>query len=121
MQFKELEPRATIESQLNDPKGSVILINVFTLKSEDSDDFLKAWSAESEFFSRQPGYISTQLHQGVGGSTMYVNYAVWESAEYFAAAFRKPEFRETAKQFPASVIALPHLIRKLAVPGFCVS
>lgn len=120
MKFQELEPRATIESQLGDTGGPVVLLNVFTMDAKDAADFLRAWAAESEFFKKQPGYISTQLHQGVGGSTMYVNYAVWESAAAFAAAFRNPKFKETAKQFPASVIALPHLIRKVAVPGFCV-
>ena len=121
MQFKELDPRATIESQLGDTGGPLVLLNVFTLDPKDADAFLAAWSAESEFFKQQPGYISTQLHQGVGGSTMYVNYAVWESVAAFGAAFHNPKFQETAKQFPASVVALPHLIRKIAVPGYCVA
>lgn len=121
MQFRELEPRATIGSQLSDAGGPLVLLNVFTLEPQDAEAFLKAWSAESDFFRKQPGYISTQLHQGVGGSTMYLNYAVWESAAAFAAAFHNPEFKETAKQFPSSVIALPHLIRKIAVPGHCVA
>ncbi len=120
MNFEELEPRATIESQLSDKGGAVILLNVFTLEPEDAEAFLKAWSAESEFFSKQPGYISTQLHKGVGGDTMYVNYAVWESVAAFAAAFHNPEFKKTGRQFPESVVALPHLVRKIAVPGFCV-
>ena len=121
MNFQELEPRATIESQLNDSGGPVILINVFTLEADDAEAFLKAWANESSFFSTQPGYISTQLHQGVGGKTMYVNYAVWESAAAFAAAYHNPKFKETAKQFPSSVVALPHLIRKISVAGFCVA
>ena len=120
MQFQELDPRATIESQLSDTGGPVVLLNVFTMESADSAAFLRAWSAESEFFKKQPGYISTQLHQGVGRTTMYVNYAVWESAAAFAAAFHNPKFKETARQFPASVTALPHLIRKIGVSGYCV-
>lgn len=120
MKFQELEPRATIESQLSDTGGPVILLNVFTMEPQDAEGFLKAWSAESQFFAEQPGYISTQLHKGIGGDTMYVNYAVWESTADFAAAFQNPKFKETAKQFPESVVALPHLIRKIAVPGFCV-
>jgi heme-degrading monooxygenase HmoA len=120
-EFKELDPRAPIESQLSDTGGPVVLLNVFTLEPQDAEAFLQAWSAGSAFFKKQPGYISTQLHQGVGGSTMYVNYAVWESAAAFAAAFHNPEFKETSKQFPASVTALPHLIRKVAVPGYCVA
>lgn len=121
MNFEELEPRATIASQLGDTGGPVILLNVFTLEAKDSEGFLRAWSAESAFFKKQPGYISTQLHQGVGGTTMYVNYAVWESSAAFAAASHNPEFLEIGKQFPASVVALPHLVRKIAVPDFCVA
>ena len=120
MKSEEMEPRATIESQLGDTGGPVVLLNVFTLDAQDSAGFLHAWSAESEFFKRQPGFISTQLHQGVGGTTMYVNYAVWESATAFAAAFHDPRFKAAATQFPASVTALPHLIRKIGVPGYCV-
>ncbi|WP_419826423.1 antibiotic biosynthesis monooxygenase family protein [Sphingomonas sp.] len=121
MQFQELEPRATIESQLSDTEGQVVLLNIFTMEAQDADGFLAAWSREADFFKAQPGYISTQLHKGVGGSTMYVNYAVWESAAAFGAAFHNPTFKETAKAFPASVVALPHLVRKIAVPGYCVA
>ena len=121
MRFEELDPRATIASQLGDADGPLVLLNVFTMEPGDAEGFLRAWAAESAFFREQPGYISTQLHQGVGGSTMYVNYAVWESAAAFGAAFHKPEFKETAAQFPASVVALPHLVRKIAVPGYCVA
>jgi heme-degrading monooxygenase HmoA len=41
---------------------------------------------------RQPGYISTQLRQGIGGSTVFMNYALWESVAHFRAAFTHPEF-----------------------------
>ena len=121
MQFQELEPRAAIASQLGDTGGPLVLLNVFTMEASDADAFMQAWIAESEFFKQQPGYISTQLHQGVGGSTMYVNYAVWESAAAFAAAFHNPTFKETAQRFPASVVIKPHLIRKIPVAGFCVA
>ena len=64
VEFRELDPRATIESQLGDMEGPVVLLNVFIVAVEDSAAFLKAWSAESDFSKTQPGYISTQLHQG---------------------------------------------------------
>ena len=121
MEFRELEPRATIESQLGDDQGPVVLLNVFTMDADDADAFLAAWSTESEFFKQQPGYISTQLHQGVGGRTMFVNYAVWETAASFAAAFHHPSFKQFATKFPGSVVALPHLVRKIAVAGYCVA
>ncbi|HEU0200815.1 MAG TPA: antibiotic biosynthesis monooxygenase [Burkholderiaceae bacterium] len=39
---------------------------------------------------RQPGNISTQLHRGVAGSCVFLNYAAWESVDHFRAAFTHP-------------------------------
>ena len=44
----------------------------------------------------QPGFVSTVMHRPVGGSRLWVNYAVWDSASAFAAALASPEFREAA-------------------------
>jgi quinol monooxygenase YgiN len=66
--------------------GPVILINKFSVNPKDLDQFLKAWAAEAGKFKEQPGFISTQLHRGIGGSGTFVNYAVWESAAHFKKA-----------------------------------
>ena len=50
---------------------------------EEFDQFLKGWGAEAKRFKEQPGFISPQLHKGVGGSGTFVNYAVWESVAHF--------------------------------------
>jgi hypothetical protein len=55
--------------------GPVILINKFSVNPKDLDQFLKAWAAEAGKFKEQPGFISTQLHRGIGGSGTFVNYA----------------------------------------------
>jgi heme-degrading monooxygenase HmoA len=67
--------------------GSVILLNKFTVKPEDVDQFLKIFAATTEIFKQQPGFISTQLHRGIGNSTTFFNYVIWESAEHFKRAF----------------------------------
>ena len=36
-----------------------------------------------EMVKRQPGYISAQLHHGIGKSSMWLNYAVFETARAF--------------------------------------
>jgi len=54
----------------------VILINKFNVKSEEVDQFLKAWADDAAYFKSQPGFISTQLYRGIGGSSIFVNYAV---------------------------------------------
>jgi heme-degrading monooxygenase HmoA len=69
----------------------------------------------------QPGFISTQLHRGVGGSRVFINYAVWESTEHFKRALTNPEFQSKLGHYPPSAVASPHLFRKVAVPGICVA
>lgn len=64
--------------------------------------------------------ISTQLHRGIGGSSIFVNYAVWVSTEHFNKAINSPEFKSNLAGYPDSTVASPHLFEKVAVPGICV-
>ncbi len=72
----EMDERVTISAQWEENVGPVILINKFSVNPKDFDQFLKAWAAEAGKFKEQPGFISTQLHRGIGGSGTFVNYAV---------------------------------------------
>ncbi|MEM6986394.1 MAG: antibiotic biosynthesis monooxygenase, partial [Pseudomonadota bacterium] len=74
-----------------------------------------------EFMKQQPGYISTQLHKGVAGSSTFLNYAIWESAERFRMAFTNAEFQARIRAYPESAVASPHLFKKIGVAGFCVA
>jgi heme-degrading monooxygenase HmoA len=91
----EMDEDETLKSQLEEDVGSVILLNKFTMKPEDVDQFLKLFAATTEMFKQQPGFISAQLHRGIDGSSTFFNYVVWESAEHFKQAFNKPEFRSS--------------------------
>jgi quinol monooxygenase YgiN len=116
----EMDERVTIFTQTDEDVGSVILINKFNVDPKESDQFLKAWAAEAGKFKEQPGFISTQLHRGIGGSGTFVNYAVWESAAHFKKAVNNvmdPNNRMSG--FPPSTVASPHLFKKVAVPGIC--
>ena len=117
----EMDDKTTLIDQMEIGSGPVILINVFTVEEKDGPQFLKAWSADAAVMKRQPGFISTQLHKGVGGSRIFVNYAVWESAQDFKRAFSTPEFQSKMKDYPSNAIASPHLFQKIAVPGICVA
>ena len=90
------------------------------MKPEDVDGFPRAWAAEAEIMKRQSGFISTQLHRGIAGSCVFINYAVWESTEHYKRAFNNPEFQSMLAKHQASTIASPHLFKKVAVPGICV-
>lgn len=98
----------------------VILINKFNVKPEDIDQFLRAWAADAAYLKQQPGFISTQLHRGIGGSCVFINYAVWESVQHFKQATSDPEFRSGLARYPDSATGSPHLFRKVAVPGICI-
>jgi heme-degrading monooxygenase HmoA len=121
IQLIEMDETVTLGQQMGQEIGPVILINKFNVKPEEADQLLEAWTADAAFFKRQPGFISAQLHRGVGGSGVFINYAVWESVEHFRRAFSQPEFQEAMKAYPLSTIASPHLFQKVAVPNICVA
>jgi len=119
--FVEMDERVGIFAQMEEDAGPVILINKFSVSPEEFDQFLKGWATEAKKFKEQPGFISTQLHKGIGGSGTFVNYAVWESAAHFKKAVSivmDPQDKMSA--YPPSTVASPHLFKKTAVPGICV-
>jgi len=119
--LEHLNPLVPIQAQLESESSPVVLVNIFTVDPKDADQLVKAWENDANWMKSQPGYISTQLHRGIGGSSMFLNYAVWESVAHFRAAFSHPEFRSRLKDYPASTVAKPHLFSKLAVPNLCTS
>jgi quinol monooxygenase YgiN len=69
--------------------GPVILINKFNVQPDKVEQFLKDWTEDATGFKRQQGFVSAQLHKGIGKSTVFVNYAVWESMERYKEAVNK--------------------------------
>jgi heme-degrading monooxygenase HmoA len=116
-----LDPAFPIDRQLAVDAAPVVLVNLVTLDKADEPRFLEAWQNDAAFMKRQPGFISTQLHRAIGDSSAYVNYAVWESTAHYRAAFTHPEFKASLAAYPSSVVAIPHLFQKVAVPGICVA
>ena len=116
----EMDAQVTVFQQMEEGGGPVILINKFDVSPEEVDRFLSAWTADAGVMKRQPGFLSTQLHRGIAGSSVFINYAVWESTDAFRRAFANPEFQSRLKDYPSSAVGSPHLFRKVAVPGICV-
>jgi hypothetical protein len=59
----ETDDQITFSKQIEeDISGPVILINKFTVDSEDATKFLKAWADDADYFKHQPGLVSAQLH-----------------------------------------------------------
>jgi quinol monooxygenase YgiN len=85
--FIEMDERVTISKQMEgEDTGPIVFVNKFSVKSEDIDEFLKRWAADAALFRKQPGFISAQLHRGIAGSGVFINYAVWESASHLKNA-----------------------------------
>jgi len=117
----ETDEQVSFSKQIDgDTSGPVILINKFTVDPEDVSKFLKAWSKDAEYFKRQPGFISAQLHRGIGGSGVFVNYAVWESSDQLKKALDNIDLEALLKEYPPTTVVSPHLYKKVAVPGICV-
>jgi hypothetical protein len=58
--------------------GSVILINTFTVEPEEADQLQEVWASDAAFMKQQPGFISTQLHRGIGeSSSPFLDGAPW--------------------------------------------
>jgi heme-degrading monooxygenase HmoA len=120
LQLQPLDPKTPIFQQLNTDASPVVLVNIFHVAEADIPALLKAWEADANWMKRQPGYISTQLHRGIGGSTVFMNYALWESVAHFRAAFSHPEFKAALGHYPSTAVASPHLFTRLTVPNLCV-
>lgn len=120
-QFTEMDSSVTLFQQMETDVSPVVLINRFTVAQEEADQLLKAWAADAAFLKTQPGYISTQLHRGIGGSTVFVNVAIWESVAHFKSAFFHPTFQAALKDYPPSAAASPHLFSKVTVSNVCVA
>jgi quinol monooxygenase YgiN len=116
----EADEHVILSEQLEENVGPIILINKFNVKPEEADQFLKAWEKDATYFKSQPGFISAQLHRGIVGSGVFVNYAVWESTALFKKALSKIDLQELLSDYPASTVASPHIFTKVAVPGICV-
>lgn len=72
----EMDENVTLKSQLEENVAPVVLLNKFTVMPEDVDQFLKVFADTTSMFKQQPGFISAQLHRGIGGSNTFFNYVV---------------------------------------------
>ena len=124
--FVEMDDRMKFKDQIEEKIiGSVILINKFNVEPNKVEQLLKDWGEDATNFKQQPGFISTQLHRGIGKSSVFINYAVWESMEHYKKAVNKillsPESQSPLLKYDNnSLVISPHLFKKVAVPGICV-
>lgn len=121
LSLRPLDSDFPIEKQLSASSTPVVLVNLFTVAASDIAALLAAWEKDANWMKQQPGYISTQLHRAIGGSGMFMNYAVWESVAHFRAAFTHPDFVSALGAYPSGTVAQPHLFSRVAVPNLCTA
>jgi heme-degrading monooxygenase HmoA len=119
-QLKPLDENVPIFHRINAEVSPVVLLNTFQVAESEVPALLRAWENDANWMKKQPGFISTQLHRGIAGSTVFMNYAVWESVAHFRAAFNHPDFKKAMEHYPSSAVASPHLFTRLTVPNLCV-
>jgi quinol monooxygenase YgiN len=121
--FVEMDESYTLKDQMESQvTGPVILINKFNVKSDEVEQFLKAWEEDAIQFKNQAGFLSAQLHKGIGRSTVFINYAVWESLKHFKNSVDNvmgPDPQSLLNMYPKSLVVSPHLFKKVSVPGIC--
>jgi quinol monooxygenase YgiN len=123
--FVEMDERVKFRDQTEEKiDGPIILINKFNVHPDKIEQFLKDWAEDAAAFKRQQGFVSAQLHKGVGKSSVFVNYAVWESMEAYKEAVNKIVFNSKPqsgllKYDDNSLVISPHLFKKVAVLGIC--
>jgi hypothetical protein len=120
----EMDENVTLAVQLEEEEGGrpVILINKFNVKPKDLDQLLNAWTADAAYLKQKPGFIYSQLHRGIGGSCVFINYAVWESVRHTLS--RRQAILHLGRLLHLIQIVLRGItlsfFRKVAVSGICV-
>ena len=71
LSLRPLDERVPIQQQLTATASPAVLVNIFTVAPADVDALLAAWEHDANWMKKQPGYISTQLHRGIGGAARF--------------------------------------------------
>jgi heme-degrading monooxygenase HmoA len=98
----------------------VVLMSTFLVPHDQVDNFIAGFKKQFAIMRKQPGLISAQLHRGIAGSSLFMNYIVWESVEAFKDGYELPEFQAQLKQYPPGTVVSASFFQRVAMPGMCV-
>jgi hypothetical protein len=83
-----------------------------------------AWADNAAHMRTRPGFISSQLHQGIAANIVFFKYAAWESTAALRKALRKAlsntDLEAVMERCGVDTVLSPHIFKKVAVPGICV-
>jgi hypothetical protein len=111
MKIVEMNEKVTLSTQLQQHLFVVVIqISTYTVNPEVVNQFLKTWASAAEIAKKaMPGVISTQLHCGIAGSSVFVAYLVFESTEAIKQLNKNPDFPAIVLIYPANTVVSPHL------------
>ncbi|MGI5404812.1 antibiotic biosynthesis monooxygenase family protein [Streptomyces sp. CA-135486] len=123
IEIKDIDLSLPFLTQLqgNDDGRPITIINTFVAPEGQVDAVIEVWQQDSFVMKDRPGFISAQLHRGIGDSRVLTNVAVWESLTDLRNAFISAEFQELLPHYPDGSLSFPILVRKEAVTGVCTA
>jgi heme-degrading monooxygenase HmoA len=75
------------------------LINSFDVETDESAEFIAAWTRARDYMQTQPGFVDAKLHEALAADAefRFVSIAHWDSVEHFQEATTSPGFRDAAE------------------------
>lgn len=119
--FYEIDAATPFPQQLEEKAGPIVLTNTFLVPAGQMDAAIVTWKESAEIAKTAPGYISTQLHRGIGGSNVLINYAIWDSAHALRDCLGSKEFKAIVNKFPEGTECRAHVFHKLAIENICTA
>jgi hypothetical protein len=111
VQLKPLDPNVPIFEQIKTDVAPVILVNFFQVAEADIPALLMAWEADANWMKQQPGYISTQLHRGIAGSTVFYELRGVGVSRPLSSSIHPSRFQEGHGALSAFCHGIASLIR----------
>jgi quinol monooxygenase YgiN len=115
-----LDDHVTFKQQLEHNIGPVVLMSRFLVPPDQVDNFLAGFRKIFEIMRKQPGLISAQLHRGIAGSGLFMNYVIWASVDDFKHGCELPEYQAELKHYPPGTVVSASLFQRVAMAGMCV-
>ncbi|KAJ9106021.1 hypothetical protein QFC19_003357 [Naganishia cerealis] len=114
--FHDVDPAHPFRQQLQaDVSGPVVITNTYSVPEGHMDETIAIWAKALEIGVTQPGYISAQLHRGIAGANVLINYSEWSSVRQLKDFLDLPEIKALVASFPKGTECRAHVFQKLDI------
>jgi heme-degrading monooxygenase HmoA len=117
--FHEIDPATPFRQQLEADTGPIVITNTYTVPEGHMDETIATWGKAARIGSKQPGYISAQIHRGIAGSNQLIIYSEWSAARHLKDYLNLPEVKALVATFPSGTECRPHVWQKISIDGVC--